>query len=114
MSLQTAPRRQLASSGSIPVLNDFAGLWTEAQKCYRDETGHELPSADDFPSKPRDPDEVIQYIDRQGRGFQTFRTKGEKIRRALKPIVSIVLPFLDAGAEGAAVCTTAIMVSNMN
>ena len=87
---------------------DFEGLWTGALERYKGQTGHALPPADDFPSRSRDPDEIVQYIDRQGREFKEYRTEGARIRRVLKPIVNIVLPFLDAGAEWASVRTTSL------
>ena len=96
------------SFGNNTLPRDFEGLWTRALERYKDETGHELPPADDFPSDPRDPGEVIGYVDRQGQAFNTFRAKGDKIRRALKPMVDILLPFLDASAEGASVRITLV------
>ena len=80
---------------------DFNGLWREALDRYQANSGRQLPSVDVFASKSLDPDEVIRYIDERGQEFKSFRTEGEKIRRVLRPMVDLILPFLDAGAEGA-------------
>ncbi|VDC07066.1 unnamed protein product [Peniophora sp. CBMAI 1063] len=92
----------LISQASNPIsgTTDFGKLWKDAQMRYKAVAGRELPSADDFPDKSLDPDEVIEYIERQGRGFKTFRAKGEKIRRPLMSLVGFVLPFIDISAEG--------------
>lgn len=69
---------------------------------YKETTKRDFPLADDFPSNSRDPDKVIDYIVQQEKGFKGFRDSGKKIRRVLKPIVKVVLMFVDAGAEAAA------------
>ena len=97
-----APGSQSSSAMTVP--SDFAGLWKEALTRYETVAGHKLPAADDFPVLSlKNPDDIIEYVERQGRAFDTCRTKGEKIRRVLKPIADIVSSFLDAGAEAASV-----------
>lgn len=76
-------------------------LWKQALENYKQETGRNLlgePFAEDLLSKSS-VDEVTERLKK----FRGFRDHGHKILRVLKPIVSVVLRFIDAGAEGASV-----------
>ena len=76
--------------------------WKAALESYREETGHDLLEytfARDILSQSR-ADEVMAQFTK----FKEFRSSGGKILRVLKPIVSVVLRFIDAGAEAGSVC----------
>ncbi|KZV62659.1 hypothetical protein PENSPDRAFT_739236 [Peniophora sp. CONT] len=81
--------------GPIPV-NDFGKLWKDALQRYKEETDRdllELPIGKTFPPSPSSADEIMRCFEKQNESFKAFRTRGEKIRRVLRPIVDIVLVF---------------------
>ena len=81
---------------------DAEERWTQALQNYREETGHDLLQhsfAKDILSQSRTDEVMAQFTK-----FKDFRSSGSKILRVLKPIVSVVLRFIDAGAEAGSVC----------
>ncbi|KZV61419.1 hypothetical protein PENSPDRAFT_298261 [Peniophora sp. CONT] len=102
MSTRHALGPYAARLGSDPVHHDFDKLWRDALQRYKDETGKDLlghPIAKAFPSRPGSADEVIKLFEKQNESFKTFRTHGQKILDALRPVVDIVLLVLDVGAN---------------
>ena len=81
---------------------DAEELWEKALKRYREGTGQDLlehPCAKDIISQSSTDAVMAQFTK-----FKEFRSSGGKILRVLKPIVSVVLRFIDAGAEAGSVC----------
>ena len=80
---------------------DAEERWTQALQNYREETGHDLLQhsfAKDILSQSRTDEVMAQFMK-----FKDFRSSGNKILRVLKPIVSVVLRFIDAGGEAGSV-----------
>ncbi|KZV62942.1 hypothetical protein PENSPDRAFT_758344 [Peniophora sp. CONT] len=104
MSTYPGTASQSARSGVDSGQCNFDELWAEALLRYKKETGKDLLGlsfADYLLSQPRTSEEIVQYIKEQNESFDTFRSTGHKILGVLKPIVSVVLRVIDAGAEGA-------------
>ena len=86
--------------------------WKEALERYREETGRDLLQhsfATDIQSQSS-----IDGVIEQFANFKNFRSRGRKILRVLKPIVSVVIRFIDAGAEGGSVRTSPLPRSNFH
>ena len=80
---------------------DAEERWNRALQNYREETGHDLLQhsfAKDIISQSRTDEVMAKFTE-----FKDFRSSGSKILRLLKPIVSVVLRFIDAGAEAGSV-----------
>lgn len=80
---------------------DAEDRWQQALESYQKETGHnllEMSFAKELLSQ-RSADEVMAHL----KDFMAYRARGHKLLGVLKPIVSVVLLFVDAGAEGASV-----------
>ncbi|VDC01053.1 unnamed protein product [Peniophora sp. CBMAI 1063] len=94
----SAPITQASSpSDEGPSQNEVEERWTQALENYRKETGRELLKhsfAANILSRSSTDDVMAQFAD-----FKTFRNRGRKFRVVLKPIVAVVLRFIDAGAE---------------
>ena len=98
MSLQ--PEQSIASSDGISV-DDASERWKQAVNEYSRETGKALldhPFA--FEILQQSSSEKVIALLKQ---FVAFRENGGKILQVVKPIVSFILNFIDAGAEGASV-----------
>ena len=86
--------------------------WKEALERYREETGHDLLAytfARDILSQSSTDAVMAQFTK-----FKEFRSSGGKILRVLKPIVSVVINFIDAGAEAGSVRTSPLSHSNFH
>ncbi|VDB86865.1 unnamed protein product [Peniophora sp. CBMAI 1063] len=77
--------------------------WIQALDNYKQETGRDLLQysfATDLLSQS-DTEKVMERLKDQAKLFTTFRSSGRKVLDTVKPIVAVVLRFIDAGAEGA-------------
>ncbi|KZV72347.1 hypothetical protein PENSPDRAFT_683734 [Peniophora sp. CONT] len=99
MSNRPMPASSTLRSREDSIARGLDKLWNDAAAKYEEETGHRLTFVDGFPSESRNPDEIIEFIVKQSDSLKASRAVGERIRRVLKPIVNVVLLFLDAGAE---------------
>ena len=99
MSFQQA---QFSSfSNEKPADSDAEERWKQALEKYREETGRDLLQhsfATDIQSQSS-----IDGVMEQFANFKNFRSRGRKVLRVLKPIVSVVIRFIDAGAEAGSV-----------
>ena len=98
---------QSVNTAAIP--RNFAQIWDEALRRYKDETGKDLldlPVANAFRSTPGSADEVMKRFDEQNQAFKAFRDHGQKLRGVLRSIVDVVLLIKD-WAEDASVSSTA-------
>ena len=96
------------SVNTAPSPRNFTELWDEALRRYKDETGKDLldlPTAQAFPSNPRNAEEIMTLFEKQGDAFDAFRDSGNKVRGILRSIVDGVLLIKDC-AEGASVSPT--------
>lgn len=95
------------SAGDSTSPRYFGGFWDIALELSKQELKKkglpQLPVAEDLTSRLSNPGEVIDYFEHKEELSKIFRWNGEKIRGILTPFVGALLPFLDAGAEGAAV-----------
>ena len=96
---------------------DFARLdaeerWRDALERYREETGRDLLNGHSF-AKDILSQSSIDGVMEQFTKFKNFRSSGRKILRVLKPIVSVVLRFIDAGAEAVSVRISSILRSGL-
>ncbi|KZV59095.1 hypothetical protein PENSPDRAFT_695443 [Peniophora sp. CONT] len=90
---------------TLPSDEDFAqsdaeDRWKQALESYRLETGHDLLKYS-FAQDILATSSVDNVMGRL-KLFMAYRARGHKILSVLKPIVSVVIRFIDAGAEGAA------------
>ncbi|KZV72357.1 hypothetical protein PENSPDRAFT_361071 [Peniophora sp. CONT] len=99
MSNRPMPASSTLRSKQDSIEHGLDKLWNDATTKYEEETGHKLIFADGFPSESRKPEEIIDYIVKQSESIKASRRVGKRIRRMLKPVVNVVLLFLDAGAE---------------
>ena len=112
--MSTQPHLSVDPGGASSPRN-FSGLWDEALHRYKDETGKELPdlpTAQAFPSNPRNAEEIMTLFEKQGDMFDAFRDSGKKVRGVLRSIVDGVLLIKDC-AEGASVSLTACIPTSM-
>ena len=94
------------SARPIPPSTDISDVdvnehWKQTFEDYKEQTGIDLlgsPFAAEILSRSSS-EQVLKHL----KQFVTFRKHGSKILGILKPTVSFVLRFLDAGAEAASV-----------
>ena len=107
--------QQTQSSGlSIekPADSDAEERWKQALEKYREETGRDLLQhsfAKDIQSQSG-----IDGVMEQFANFKNFRSRGRKILRVLKPIVGVIIRFIDAGAEAGSVRTSPLPRSDLH
>ncbi|KZV59739.1 hypothetical protein PENSPDRAFT_694885, partial [Peniophora sp. CONT] len=97
--MSAGPAHPILPSDENFAQHDAEDRWKQALETYRLETGHDLLKhsfAQDILSKTT-VDDVMGRL----KLFMAFRARGHKILGVLKPIVSVLLRFVDAGAEGA-------------
>ena len=82
--------------------HDAEERWHQALERYREETGRDLLNGHSF-AKVILSQTSIDGVMEQFTNFKNFRSSGRKILRVLKPIVSVVIRFIDAGAEAGSV-----------
>lgn len=116
MSAQATSGAQAANTAeaSAPP-TDFGQLWSEALGHYKEKTGKDLSkllSSEEFPADAGNVDGIIEYIKGRSGKFDDFRESGQKVLRALKPIVHFVHLFIDAGAEAASASVRALAPRN--
>ena len=110
MSFQQAQFSTL--SNEKPADSDAEERWKQALEKYREETGRDLLQhsfAKDIQSQSS-----IDGVMEQFANFKNFRSRGRKILRVLKPIVSVVIRFIDAGAEAGSVRTSPLPRSDFH
>lgn len=93
----------ISQSSKHIAQHDAQERWKQALENYREETGKDLlehPFARDFLSQSSTAEVMARLKE-----FMAVRARGHKILGVLKSIVSVVLRFIDAGAESAAVRT---------
>ena len=85
----------------------FAAIWASALEEYKRNTNKDPTLT---PLEGDSPDALLAIIDEKQRTFKHYRSKGEKIRKALKPILELVLLFSEAAGEGTALVSVATVL----
>ena len=97
---------------------DFARLdaeerWRDALERYREETGRDLLNGHSFAEDILSQSSIDGVME-QFTKFKNFRSSGRRIMRVVKPIVSVVIRFIDAGAEAGSVCASPLPRSDLH
>ena len=77
--------------------NQFQEIFEEAKKQYERDTKTKL---DDLSGIPDDIEGLMKKIDDDQAAFSAYRAKGEAVRKALNPVISLFKLFTDAVTEG--------------
>ena len=80
-------------------VNQFQEIFQKAKEQYERDTKTKLDDLS-LSGIPDDIEGLMKKIDDDQAAFSTYRAKGEAVRKALKPVVSLFKLFTDAVTEG--------------
>ncbi|KAA1475000.1 hypothetical protein DENSPDRAFT_883228 [Dentipellis sp. KUC8613] len=82
--------------------NPFAEIWGAAIKRYETDTKKSLADASPDLAGALTADRLLEVIDDEHGKFKNYRSRGEKVRSAIKPVLVLVELFSDVAGEGVA------------
>jgi hypothetical protein len=84
----------------------FQDVWKDATRKYEDETKIKFTT---HPlARCKNPDAVLDALDRDLQVFQDYRDKKEKLRKWLKPMLHLVVSLSETAGEAAGAVHTAL------